>query len=356
VKLLELNEKKNYLKILIETPDDLIHLALIINKGDIIYGWTERQKKIQRIENEEKVGRIKIFLGIEVEKISFSQFGDTLRVTGKVINAPENMSIQGSYHTMNIHLGDTIEIEKKSEWPLKMIKQIIERSRTANKKIIIVSLDFEETAIGLLSDRGLNILETIESGLHSKRQEYEQNRETIIEKYLNKITEELIKHITDETIILYGPGFLKEELAKRIRQRIEKPKEIKLITGSIGGTDGLWEAIHNEELLSEMSGLSMVDDIKTMKKLIELSQEGKTAIGLEEVSKAAPLKVIDTLIISSSILHNEETFNKVLEIAKQTLNFGGNIKVVPSESEAGKNLELMSGIAAILRYNIQIQQ
>jgi len=356
VKLLEFNEKKNYLKILVEIPDDLIHLALIINKKDIIYGWTERQKKVQRIESEEKVGRIKIFLGIEVEKITFSQFGDSLRVTGKVINAPENMSIQGSYHTMNICIGDTIEIEKKSEWSPKIIKQIIERSRTANKKIIIVSLDFEEAAIGLLSDRGLNILETIESELHSKRQEYEQNKETLIEKYLNKITEELTKHITDESIILYGPGFLKEELAKRVRQNIGKSKEIKLITGSIGGTDGLWEAIHNEELLSELSGLSMIDDIKTMKKLIELSQEGKTAIGIEEVNKAAPLKVIDTLIISSSILHNEETFNKVLEIAEQTFSFGGNIKVIPSESEAGKNLELMGGIAAILRYKIQIQQ
>ncbi len=355
MKLIELNEKKNYIKVLIETPDDLIHLALIVNNGDIVYGWTERQKKIQRLESEEKVGRVKIFVGIEVEKISFSKFGDSLRITGKVINAPENVSIQGSYHTMNVRSGDTIEIEKKGEWSIKMIEQIIQRSRTANKKILIISLDFEETAIGLLSDKGLNTLETIESGLHSKRQEYAENREMLIEKYLNKIIETLTKYITEEFIIvIYGPGFLKEELADKIRQIIKKTKEIKLVTGSIGGTDGLWEAVHNEELLSSLSGIAMVDDIKTIKKLIELSQSGKTAIGLEEVNKVVSLKVIDTLVISSSILRDENTFNKVLELAKQTFNFGGRIKIIPSESEAGKNLELMGGIAAILRYSVHI--
>lgn len=353
MKLLEIDEKKNHLKILVETPDDLIYLALLINREDIIYGWSERQKKIQRVENEEKVGRIKIFVGISVEKVSFSKFGESLRITGKIVEGPENLNIQGSYHTISVQRGDILEIEKRKEWSMKIIEQIIQRSRSANKKILIVSLDFEETALGLLTDRGLNILEEIESGLHSKRHGYEQNKETLIEKYLEKIVEALRRHIgEDYIVILYGPGFLKEELAKRIRTGIEKIKELKLITGSLGGVEGLWESIHNEELLSELSGLAMIDDIKTVKKLIELSQEGKTAIGLEEIVKAAELKAIDTLVISGSILNDENIFTKILDIAKQVINFGGHIKVIPPESEASKNLELMGGISAILRYKI----
>jgi len=353
VKLLEIDEGKNYLKILVETPDDLIHLALLINKEDIVYGWSERQKKIQRAESEEKVGRIKVFIGIEVEKISFSQFGETLRITGKIIKGPENLNIQSSYHTINVKKGDILEIEKRKEWSIKIIEHIIQRSRSASKKILIISLDLEEAALGLLTDQGLNIIGEMESGLHSKRKEYEQDRETLIKKYLEKIIEELKKHIKEDYIvILYGPGFLKEELAKKIRTETEKTIQIKLITGSLGGAEGLWESIHNEELLKELSGLATIDDMRTVKKLIEFSQEGKTAIGLEETSKAAELNAIDTLIISGSILHNEDIFTQVLELAKKVINSGGYIKVIPPESEAGKNLELIGGISAILRYKI----
>ncbi|MEM3833013.1 MAG: hypothetical protein QW128_05390 [Thermoprotei archaeon] len=353
MKLLEIDEKKNYLKILVETPDDLIHLALLINKEDIVYGWSERQKKIQRAENEEKVGRVRVFIGIEVEKISFSKFGESLRITGKIVKGPENLNIQGLYHTINVHRGDSLEIEKRKEWSIKIIEHIIQRSRSASKKIFIISLDFEEAALGLLTDQGLNIIEEIESGLHSKRKGYEQNKETLIEKYLEKIIEELKKHIKDDyIIILYGPGFLKEELAKKIRVEIRKTIQMKLITGSLGGTEGLWESIHNEELLNELSGFATIDDMRTIKKLIELSQEGKTAIGLEEISKAAELKSIDTLIISGSILHNENVFTQVLELAKKVISSGGRIKIIPPESEAGKNLELIGGISAILRYKI----
>jgi len=86
------------IKIRVEDEVDLLYLYKIVNVGDIIEGYDYRTLKF---ENEKEKKKIKI--KVEVENIKFSEYKDSLRISGKIIDSNDKDSI-GHYHTFDIRI------------------------------------------------------------------------------------------------------------------------------------------------------------------------------------------------------------------------------------------------------------
>ncbi|MEM2320004.1 MAG: mRNA surveillance protein Pelota, partial [Candidatus Bathyarchaeia archaeon] len=70
MKVLEINLKKGFVKVIPETLDDLWHLYNIIYKNDEVYAYTTREiKSDERYSRSKRGERVSVFLGVKVEKV-----------------------------------------------------------------------------------------------------------------------------------------------------------------------------------------------------------------------------------------------------------------------------------------------
>lgn len=122
MKIIEFSPERKIAKLKINNTLDLWHLEKIVERGDLITAKTLRTIFIRREEEKIKTRKKLVTLTIRVEKIDFSKQKNKLRLKGKIVEAPEDVQ-RGSYHTIEIGLGDKLKIEKR-EWEKEHIKRL----------------------------------------------------------------------------------------------------------------------------------------------------------------------------------------------------------------------------------------
>ena len=85
--------------------------------------------------------------------------------------------------------------------------------------------------------------------------------------------------------------------------------------------------------------------------LAELGKNsGLVEYGLNEVEKAVQVGAVQMLLVTDKfLLEKREETEKVMQDAEKS---GAEVHLVNAEHEAGKQLQSLGGIAAILRYKI----
>lgn len=82
--------------------------------------------------------------------------------------------------------------------------------------------------------------------------------------------------------------------------------------------------------------------------LERIAKDGPVAYGLAEVERAAQAGAVDTLLV----LDSEVRKGSVEDLMTAVENGRGSVMVVSERFEAGKKLEAIGGIAAMLRYKL----
>ena len=87
----------------------------------------------------------------------------------------------------------------------------------------------------------------------------------------------------------------------------------------------------------------------------EISKNNLASYGLKETKEAALIGAVKTLLITDNLIQQkriENQYEEIEEIMKTVDNTKGDILVISSEHEAGKKLDGLGGIAAILRFKL----
>lgn len=122
VKLLESDFGRGFVKIKVDNQLDLWHLENIIKINDSITAKSPRRVFIQREDRKEKGRKIFALLTIRVEKIEFDKQKNKLRLTGRIVEAPEDIQ-KGDYHTIEVGVGTVLTIEKQS-WTEEQVERL----------------------------------------------------------------------------------------------------------------------------------------------------------------------------------------------------------------------------------------
>lgn len=130
MKILESDPQVKKLKM--ENDLDVWHLQQIVEQKDLVKAKTVRTIFIRRGEEEEKGRKKLVTLKIRVEKMEFDEYGKKLRLTGKILEGPEEIQL-GDYHTIEVGRGDVIELEK-----VRWSGEQLERLRRATIKIEVL--------------------------------------------------------------------------------------------------------------------------------------------------------------------------------------------------------------------------
>lgn len=328
-------EFKKVTKLKLQTLDDLYNLKQILEAGDIISAKTLRT--LSTTDKKEKRG---VFLKISAEKIKFDENGQSLRITGKIVEGPED--VEKGYHTIAIAPNDVVGIEK--EWKGYQKLRLEKSLYYKGAKILICVLDEKEASFGIASDLGLKQIATMRNKAGGKL--YESKDSSQFYKEINDFLKEHLMRI--EKIIIASPGFVKENLYKKLDDEIKK--NCILENCSVTGLTGLNEVIKRGALERILKGSMLSKETSLVERFLgELGKDSKmVAYGVKEVNKAAEAGAIDTLLVSDKLLRNEDT-EKLIETVEKNRGF---VYIVNSTHESGEKLFNLGGLAAFLRYKI----
>lgn len=354
MKILQVNEKQGMVKVKVESDEDLWLLYTTIVKGDIVYARTTREIKADSTTGRGSSRRIPLILGIKVLKCEFQPFTNRLRIHGIIIDAPERYGLQGSHHTISVDTGAEITIIKEKGWTPILLKRL-NRQRLSRLKILIVAIDRDEVAAGILYDYGINII--LDHAIRVQGKSYE-GREGSIRQVIAEVVKEIegvITRYSINVVVVSGPGFIKEELLSILKDRITNVK-FYLEHVSTGGVKGVKETLRKDSLRNIAKEYGLLEEEELIERFLKLliKDPERVVYGLDDVLKMAEIGAIETLLIMDEFLTviDVETRRKVEKILTLVENYKGAIKIFSSHHDPGLQLKSLGGIAAILRYKV----
>ncbi len=322
-------KEKGEISIKVDNIDDLWYLSNIISPGDTVFGFVFRKDtQSAEMKRAKKVERKKIRVGIEVKKLEFQDYSDRLRIQGIIVHGPEDYI--GTHQSINVGLGDEISIMK--EWREEEIKLLKEAVANSEKPMIyFLAIEYGAATIAVLRSYGIQELANV------------RKRGDEDEEFFGEVLSTLIE-VWDPSypLVILGPGFYKENFLKFSKENL---KNYVVAQASHGDMRGIYEILKSgvlDKLLQEhrvAKEEKMVDEL-----LQEIKREGLYAYGAEEVEKYLNMGAVEKLLVSD---REFKLYQNLLELAKST---GAEVHIISTSHEAGKILQKLGGIAALLRF------
>jgi protein pelota len=335
------------IKLLAQSLDDIWHLSNIIQKGDLVIAMTFRtDEQISDKIRSKKSTKKRMKLGIRVEDVKFHEFSDRLRIHGIIEQGPQDI---GSFHTFNVTAEDKDAIAiVKNEWRSYDIQRLQEAvQQTKHSLIVFVSLDEDTATIAVLHQSGIQWIADIESHRSGKMYDSENTEK----EYFGEIIS-IIKHNKPETapLIIVGPGFTKDHfIAYKRTSAPDLFKDCFTIATGNAGMNGVQEAVKSGVVEHIAKENRVVFETNLMERLfVEIRKEGLASYGQKEVKQALERGAVEHLLISDIFIRTSEGY----DLVKLSQSHQSKFTVINTMHDAGKKLDGLGGIAALLRYRI----
>ena len=344
MKILHQDSRTNEVKLLPETIDDLWHLYNLVDEGDLVYAMTQRRKedKGDRLRPE-RMDKARMRLGIRVKKVEFHETDDRLRILGSIEAGPQDI---GQHHTLLMGVGDDMSIIKP-EW-----KQLhfgrINRAVEASEKpsVVFVSIEDSEAVIAVARDYGFKEMATITRNPGGKMYDTKSDEND----FLDDIVAKVAPMLSGEPLVILGPGFMKESLAKRIRETHPSlDSEVVVLSTGQAGMAGVHEAMKKGMGGKAVESSRIAHETRLVERLFEeIGKEGLYSYGLESVELAARSGAVETLLLLDTKVRAPEA-ERILKLVEDAR---GGFVIISSMHEAGRRLESLGGLGALLRYRV----
>ncbi len=276
-----------------------------------------------------------------------------------------------------------------------------------DKIIGILSIDTQETGLGILTGDRWEVVDTITSGVAGKHRQggqsarrFERLRENELNEYYHRVADHVKKGFIDQYnvkgIIVGGPGPTKENFLKEeyLDYRLQK-SVIATIDSSYSGGEGVRELIEKAQKDGILQEFRVMEEKHLVKKFMgEVhSDRGLGVYGIHDVINALEGGVADLVIVTDDITYVKLEFKckacknvqtKIAEKAqvmvtkqeyltkpcpscysndievseKDIVDYlnelatmtGGRLEVISGKTEEGSQLASLGKIGAILRY------
>ena len=349
MKVLHQDANHGEIKLMPENLDDIWHLFNIIQKNDLIRAMTYRsdEQGSDKIRSK-KSSKKRMLLGIRVEEVKFHEFSDRLRIHGVIEEGPQD---KGSYHTFNVTAEDMDKITiVKDEWKPFEIQRIQEAvDQTKQGLVFFVSLDDDNATLAILRQSGVQMIAEVES--HRSGKQY--SSPNVEKEYFNEIYSIIKNFKKNETpLVLLGPGFTRDhfhEFGKTTDPEIFS-KTIIHATGN-PGMNGIHEALKTGVIEHIARENRVIMETKLVEEFFnEIKKNGKVCYGLEEIKQALKNGAVEHLLIIDRLVRSEEGETLLCLAQDQQSHF----TIINTMHDAGKKLEGIGGIGALLRYKFEI--
>ena len=343
MRVLHRDPKTGEIKVRVENPDDLWHLHNLILPGDHVRASTYRREEVKTDKvRPERGEKVRVTLTIRVEGVEFQAFSDRLRITGVIVEGPQDL---GRHHTLNVAVDDVLSILKT--WQPHELRRIEEAVAAAQKPLVaFLSLDDEEALLAQLRQYGVRELATIRAPGHGKMFPSGDGRSVYFDEILSKLRMTEI----GEALVLVGPGFTRDTFFEYLKSREPLLAARVHSHGTAhAGMQGIQEAL-KAGVGAKVFGDSRVGyETRLVENLLEaIATDRPCAYGPAEVAEAVGAGAVETLLVSDAVVRNPG----IEDLMRAAESSRGSVVLVSRHHEAGRKLEALGGIAALLRFPI----
>jgi protein pelota len=347
VRLLHRDAATGQLRLRLESPSDLWRIARFVRPGDLAGGSTTRRdpEAPMDVPGAERVRR-RVWIVVEVEQVEFHGFSKHVRLTGPIREGPFDI---GRHHTLDLTEGDEVTVLKRSTSAGDRILLEEGLAGTGEPTILLAAVDWGDSSLVRLRGRAIEPVADLRRTIAGKRFEGGQG-----EKDRKTYSDELVALLRREgpaanAVIIAGPGFLKEELSRRLHE--EDPgvaAKVKVYSTAESGRVGVDELLKSGRATEVLRGSVAAEEAEFVERLVRSLATGtRAAVGRAEVAEAVDAGAVETLLVSERLLTDPE----VLPVLDRARAARARLFVVRDEGENGAKLDGLGAIAAILRYD-----
>lgn len=335
------------LKLRLESPSDLWRISRLIQPGDRVgASTTRRDPEAPEDAPAAQRERRRVWIAVRAEQVEFHGFSGHVRVTGPILEAPFDV---GRHHTLDLEDGADVTVVKESLTAAERALLEEGMQRTGEPTIVIAAVDWGESSVFRLRGRVLEPVADVNRTLAGKQ--YDSGRAELDRSaYVEELVQVIVRAAEGAGgLVIAGPGFLKESVARRLEEVAPALRAKARIIGiGAGGRAGVDELLRSGRASEVLSQSAAAEEIGLVEQLLRAISGGRrAAVGEREVGLASEAGAIETLLVSDVKLRSAGVVPAVDRARDQR----ARVFVVRDEGEAGKRLAALGGVAAILRYD-----
>lgn len=372
-----LKGRSGTIKLKPNNEEDIWYLYKILQKGDTIKTRIFRKIKVNSggEYGVNKVKRKAITLTLKVLEINFQSDDKGTSLTCKTMNLRENKVVMiGQIQNVEIFMFQEIsickEFWKKSDF--EFLDESVDEAKGIDSMIILY--DDGHAGFFFLKRNFTKFYGKICKSLPKKK----KNMMDIYKNNVMKFDQKIWRYIYDtfdtesiKVIVLAGPGNAKDRFLNRLKQIDNFEKDLnyrKKIQESIKkfvkiSTSTIHKSAVNE-ILKDPIAQKVLQDTKAIKEAQKLKEffltlennSNKACYGEKEIYFALDKGAIKSLLITDGLLKsNNFTIREKFErLVKKCKRQGGEIFLFHEDHISGQKLKEITGIAAILTYEIDL--
>jgi protein pelota len=347
VRLLHHDASTGRFRLRLETPSDLWRITRFVRPGEIVGASTTRRdpEAPEEVAGAERTRR-RVFLAVRAEQVEFHGFSKHVRITGPIVEGPFDI---GRHHTLDLGEGDEVSVLKPA--PTAAERTILDEGLhgSDDPSVLIAAVDWGDSSFVRLRGRAIlpvaDVRRTI-AGKQFERGQGEKDRKAYRDELVTVLRRE---GAAANVVLIVGPGFLKEELARQLAEvDPDLHRKVRVYSTSESGRVGVDELLRSGKASEALRGSVAAEEAEVVERLVRSLAGGRrAAVGPAEVAEAVDAGAVETLLVSESMLV-DPAMAPTLERARAARV---RIFVVRDDGEAGHRLQALGRIAAILRYD-----
>lgn len=348
VKVLGRDKEQGIVRLHADSLDDLWHLRELVEVGDVASALTWRTADLEAkgAERQGKAEKRAVTLGVKVETVEYAAFSNRLRLLGPIVEGPQDI---GSYHTIAVEPGTDLTLRKHRGWRAHHEERLKEAvSATTRPLVTILAMEENEAVIAVLRQYGVQKMADVAGHVSGKRHAPTKGDE---EAFFEEILLALRDYRNEGSpLLVLGPGFAKERFLQyaRGKRRDEVQGAMVEATGQAGMT-AIHEALKKGTVERVSKDQRVARETSLVERLMEaIAKDAPAAYGEADTRRALDAGAAETVLVIDARVR-EGSGEAILDLARQT---GAEPHVISTHHEAGKRLEAMGGIGALLRYRL----
>jgi protein pelota len=345
LKLLARDDEAGSVRLRLDSLDDLWHLRELVEPGDLATALTWRTADVDRKDERAKVEKRATTLTIRVETIEYQAFSNRLRLLGPIVEGQD----LAQYHTLAFEPGSEIALRKPKGFRPHHDARIQEAvEATARPLVTILAMEDNEAVVATLRQYGVQKMADVVGHVSGKQYAPTKGEE---HAFFDEIMLALRDYRpADAPLLVLGPGFAKERFLQYARQ-----KEPALVKGAAleatgqAGMAGVHEALKRGSVDRVSKDQRVAREAVLVERLMEaIGKDEPATYGAAETRRALEAGAVDVLLVADHLVR-EGAGEALLDLAR---GMGSAAVIVSTLHEAGKRLDALGGVGALLRYRL----
>jgi len=346
--------RNGLIRIRCENLDDLWYLSQVILVGDRVKGRTQRRIKDKEDTKSSGGERKTITLTVKADRVEFKSDERMLRVSGIIIDCPDDAVACGGHHTFNVDPGTVLTV-LKDDWAKTDLDRLNDAVKgTLRPKVVVVSLDEGEATVALFRESKPEFFELGANIGGKYEQKGREARKGEFYKELAALLENLLSRENVSHIILSGPGFEKGNYFAYLKEHCPG-LAVKCVLEDTGqsGRAGVQEVLKREAINKTLEEVNSVQDVRYLEDILKQigKDTGLAAYGLKEVREAVDAGAVELFLVTDASFFQDRV--RLEPMMNAVRNMNGKVHIINSDGEAGQKLASLGGIAAKLRYRMR---